>query len=644
MKERISFKLLIFIISFLPINVIASDWQHYGGDAGGKRYSSLQQITPENVDELAIVWQYRSGELGEGYKSGQKLTFEATPVLWNRSLYISTAFNKIMAIDAATGKERWRYDAQIPKDLSYAEVASRGVSLWHSNEPDEESCNHRVFVGTLSGELHALDAETGKACSAFGNNGKVDLTRDIRFTEAGEYTITSPPVIYGDLIIIGSAIGDNRGVELERGIVRAIDARSGLTVWAWDPIPTSQSDPEYHSWQKGSAERNGGANAWAPLSIDVENGLVFIPTSSPSPDFYGGERKGDNRYANSLVALNAENGQVSWHYQLVHHDVWDYDVASQPVLFNFNQGGQQIAAVVQSSKSGMLFVFNRLTGEPLIPIEERTVPQGGVAGEALSPTQPFSTLPSLVSNTKLEADDAWGMLYFDTRGCRKVIESWRSDGIYTPPTLGGSIMYPGNAGGSNWGGVSVDEKRQIVIANVMQLPFLVKLIEREQAKELYKNGEFEDFSWSRMDGTPYMMIRKPFLSMLDVPCVSPPWGKLVAMDLKTRKIAWDVPLGTIEDLAPAFVPNLELGVPGMGGPISTASGLVFIAAATDDYLRAFDTSSGKELWKGRLPAGGQATPMSYEIDGRQFVVIAAGGHGGMGTKQGDYVVAFALSD
>ncbi len=612
-------------------------WPHYGGDAGGTRYSSASNINRDNVDDLDIDWIFRTGELGEGYAKSGNLSFEATPVLWNQTLYFSTGFNKIFAISAATGVQRWMFDPEIDKDTRYAEVASRGVSIWHDTNADENAtCAHRVFMGTLDARLWAIDALTGKPCPGFGKNGSVDMTVGVRLKDANDYTITSPPALYKDSLIVGSAIGDNRAVELERGIVRALDARTGEVIWFWDPIPTSPDDPAYETWENNSADINGAANAWSILSIDEANDLVFIPTTAPSPDFYGGERKGDNRYANSLVALRASNGEMAWHYQIVHHDVWDYDLASQPTLFELNRNGESIPAVVQPTKHGMLFVFNRLTGEPLFPIEERPVPQDPVDGERLSPTQPFSSLPPLVDHSAVTPDDAWGLVPGDKGGCRDRIEQHRSDGIFTPPSLKGTIEYPGYAGGSNWGSAAFDSDRQYVIANTMQLPMIVTLIPRERA------DEFEDYSDQR--GTPYIMKRGAFLSRWGIPCTPPPWGKLTAIDLNTGEIAWDVPLGTIEDDAPAIIPNIKYGVPNIGGPIVTAGGLIFIGATTDDYLRAFDIDTGEELWKGRLPAGGQATPMTYTVDGKQSVVIAAGGHGNMGTNRGDYVVAFSLGD
>lgn len=638
-------RLGVVILAFAfagPVRAQADGWPHYARDEAGTRYSPLEQINASNVDRLEIAWQFRTGELGQDTREGGKLTFEATPILWRGKLYFSTGFGSAFAIDARAGAQIWKFDSRVPRDKHYAEVTSRGVAVWVDPKQEDRSvCRARVFLGNIVGQLFALDAETGERCTDFGDEGIVDLHRDARPREVGQYAITSPPAIAGNRLIVGSAIGDNSAVGVERGIVRALDARTGELLWTWDPIPVDPADPAYATWRNG-VEETGAANAWAPLSVDMENGLVFVDTGSASPDFYGGQRVGDGVYANSLVALSTETGEVVWYRQLVHHDVWDYDLPAQPLLIELRKDGRAHSAVVQATKMGMVFVFDRLSGEPLYPIEERPVSQGGVPGERLSPTQPFSTLPSLVSHTAVTEDDAYGLLYFDKRGCSKKLAAYRSEGIYTPPSIEGTLMNPGYAGGSNWGGLAWDPNSQIVVATVMELPMWIKLTPRELARERIEAGEFDWQGYTAMEGTPYVMNRGLVSSALGVPCTKPPWGKLVALDLARGEIAWERPIGTIQDLAPALVPNLELGTPLMGGAIVTGSGLVFVAAAADNYLRAFNLDSGAELWKGRLPAGGQATPMTYAIDGRQFVVIAAGGHGGLGTTRGDYVVAFSL--
>ena len=618
-------------------------WSWYGGDPGGNRYSSLTQITRDNVADLEVAWTYRTGELGAGFASAAKLTFETTPILVRGSLYLSTPTSIVVALDPATGKERWRYDPQIARATHYAETASRGVSSWVDPVADSGApCAHRILMGTLEARLIAIDGRTGRPCQDFGAHGSVDLAPGARPTERGEYLVTSPPAIYHDLAIVGSAVGDNRGVELERGIVRAFDVRTGAQRWSWDPIPTSDEEAKRRGWDAQAARLTGAANAWSIISVDLGRGLVFVPTGSASPDFFGGERPGDDRYANSLVALRADSGEVVWHRQLVHHDLWDYDVAAQPMLVDIERDGKSIPAVVQATKTGLLFVFDRETGEPVFEIVERPVPKSDVPGETASPTQPFPATPALVSQAAVTPQDAWGLTFWDRGKCRDLIGHYRSEGMFTPPGIAGTILSPSYAGGVNWGSLAFDSERQLVIAPVNNVPMVVTLVPRDRLKAMHDSSLYPDSEFARQAGTPYGMRREMLASPLGLPCTAPPWGTLAAIDLRRNVIRWQVMLGSTRDVTPWFVPARTIGMPNMGGPIVTAGGLAFIAAAADNYLRAFDVETGKEMWKGRLPAGGQATPMTYEVNGRQYVVIAAGGHGGLGTKRGDYVVAFAL--
>ncbi len=589
---------------------------------------------------MESAWVYHTGETGEGYASGHNLTFETTPIFWNDTLFFNSSFGKVYALDAASGTLRWQFDAEFSKEERFDETAARGVSIWHSQQ-DSGVCAHRILFGTLRGHLHAVDALNGKPCLDFGVAGIVDLTQGVGEVETGSYTLTSPPAIMGNTLFIGSAIGDNRKVESERGIVRAVDVVSGNVLWSWDPIPRAASHPARATWAGNSADISGGANAWAPLSVDEDLGLVYVPTSAPSPDFYGGHRAGDNLYSNSVVALDADTGSVVWHQQLVHHDVWDYDTPAQPVLVDLDLGPNQtsVPALIQVTKTGMMFVFDRRTGTALIPIEERPVPTNGVPGEVLSPTQPFSTLPPLVRQTAITPDDAFGVVWFDKQACAKRITNYRTGGIFTPPSEQGTLMNPGYAGGVNWGGVAVDGTNAIAVSFVNVLPTVVKLTPREKFD--LQNRSEPDMDAAPMTGTPYIMERIPFISALGLPCIQPPWGKLVAINLKTRSIAWERPLGTIADLAPAFVPNFDWGVPGMGGPLITASGMIFIGAAAEHQFRAIDLKTGETVWQASLPWAGMASPMTYRSGGRQYVVIAAGGHAQViGT--GDAVVAFAL--
>jgi quinoprotein glucose dehydrogenase len=611
----------------------ADQWQYYGADEGGTRSSSLTQIDRDNVRALEPAWTYRTGELGEGFAQAAKLTFEATPILLDRTLYLSTGTSIVIAVDAVTGQQHWRYDPRVSRTTHYAEATSRGVSLWvDQTAPPNAMCARRIVFGTLDARLIALDANTGRPCLTFGLRGAVNLTHGVHLTEDGQYLVTSPPAIYRDLVIIGSAIGDNRGVNVESGVVRAYDARTGIERWSWYPLGEENA---------GSA-RTGGGNAWSVFSVDPARGLVFIPTGSAAPDFFGGKRPGNNEHANSLVALNAETGEIVWHQQLVHHDLWDYDVAAQPLLADIERDGKLIPVVIAATKTGMVFVFDRETGEPVFEVDERAVPRSDVPGEVASATQPFPTTPSLVSQAAITPQDAWGLTFYDRGKCRDRIAALRSEGIFTPPSLKGSIISPSSLGGVNWGSLAFDSDRQLVLAAVNHLPMVVTLIPRDQFAAQRASDDFKDSEFGEQRGTPYGMRRELLASPWGLPCTAPPWGTLAAIDLRRNTIRWQIMLGSTRDSTPWFVPSRTLGMPNLGGPIVTASGLVFIAAATDRYLRAFDIETGRELWKGRLPAGGQATPMTYEIDGRQFVVIAAGGHGVLQTARGDYLVAFAL--
>jgi len=626
----------------------AAGWDHYGGGQHGMQYSSLSQISRDNVAELEEAWRFRTGELGQGHR--EPFAFQANPILVEGRLYVSTGSAIVIALDPATGEEIWRHDPEIDRSRPHAEIANRGVTSWIDAEAMPGSaCRQRIFVGTLDARLIALDGATGQRCKDFGENGQVWLNKDIRVKEETwvEYTVTSPPVVVDDVVVIGSAIGDNQAVESALGIVRGIDARSGEERWRWDPIPRNADDPAFATWKSEEAARNGSANAWAQLAADEDLGLVYVPTGSASPDFYGGEREGNNLYANSLVALNAASGEMAWYQQLIHHDLWDYDLASQPTLVDLEHEGETIPAVLQGTKTGYIFSFNRITGEPVFEIEERPVPQGGVAGEHLSPTQPFPVAPPPVSRQQaISPDDAWGMLYFDRRSCRKKIAGLRSEGLFTPPSLEGTVELPGYGGGINWGGLAFEPDAQTVVVFSMDVPMEVALFRREEWDAVRESGDYDNFEFARMSGTPYGLRRAMLGSPLDIPCIKPPWGLLTAIDMRNGTINWQRPVGSIQDVAPAIVPNLEVGMAGLGGPIITAGGVIFMAAAMDDYLRAFDLKDGTTLWEGRLPAGGQATPMTYFLrqTGKQYVVIAAGGHARIGTTAGDYLIAYALPD
>ena len=530
----------------------------------------------------------------------------------------------MIALNPETGAKLWEFDPNLELPYGSSEVTSRGVSAWHdSSAKAGQPCALRIFIGTLDARLIALDGATGKRCRDFGTDGEVDLATGIKLRDPGDYQVTSAPAIVKDIVITGSSIGDNRAVTLERGLVRAYDARSGQLRWSFDPIP----------WALKTNPRTGAGNAWSTISVDPERDLVFIPTGSASPDYYGGFRKGDNKWANSVVALRASTGDFVWGFQVVHHDIWDYDVAAQPTLFTWRDG---TPAVAVATKMGRIFVLNRLTGAPLLPVEERPVPKSDIPGEDAWPTQPASTI-SLVPE-KFSVEDAWGKNPDERQACAEKIKAARSGDIFTPPSLQGTLVFPGSVGGVNWGGAAFDPQRHLLFANTNRLPILVKLIPRDELDASRKSATTDDRlhgEFARQTGAPYAMFRTPLFSPTGVPCNAPPWGTVAAVDLFTGKKVWDVPLGS-------YMPGMNTGTITLGGPIVTAGGLVFTAATMDNYLRAFDSESGKELWKVELPAGGQATPMTYSVNGKQYLVICAGGHGKLGTKQGDYVLAFAL--
>jgi quinoprotein glucose dehydrogenase len=600
-------------------------WPNYGGDGGGTRYSPAAQIDRGNVAQLKVAWTARTGAFPHDAELDHKAAFESTPILIDGKLFLSTPYDQVIALNPETGTKLWEFDPKLELPYGASEVTSRGVSAWR--EPGAKAgqpCALRIFVGTLDARLIALDGETGKPCADFGNDGEVDLTNSVRLRDPGDYQVTSAPAIFKDLVITGSSMGDNRAVTVERGIVRAFDVRTGKLRWTWDPIAP---------WAYQTTPRTGAGNAWSTVSVDAERDLVFIPTGSASPDYYGGIRKGANKWANSVVALRASTGEFVWGFQVVHHDLWDYDVASQPALFTWKEGTPAIAI---TTKMGRVFVLNRLTGAPLLPVEERSVLKSDVPGEESWPTQPASTIS--VVPEKLTPDDAWGKGAQERQWCADKIKAARSGDIFTPPSLQGTLVYPSNVGGVNWGSTAYDAQRHLLFMNTNRLPIFVKLIPQAELADARKNATDADRlhgEFARQTGAPFAMFRTPLLAPSGLPCNAPPWGTVAAVDLFSGKKVWDVPLGS-------WIPGVNTGTTTLGGPMVTAGGLVFTAAAMDNYLRAFDSDSGKELWKYELPAGGQATPMTYSIHGKQYLVIAAGGHGKLGTKQGDYVLAFAL--
>lgn len=610
----------------------ASGWPTYGGQSTGTQYSSLEQINLNNIDRLEVVWTYHTGDVSAASSDSHATNYQVTPILANNKLYLCTPFNNIIALNPETGEEDWRFDFNKPlTETMYGYHNCRGVSYWQARTQQERDgiCGKRIFEGTDNGYLLAVDADTGKLCHGFGVSGKIDLNK-LDYKGDGRITSTSPPAIYQDVVIIGGTVIDNKWKDSLDGIVRGFDARTGEQLWSWNPIPESIS------------QQVGGANTWAPMSVDEERGWVFLPTGSPSYDTYGANRKEAVPFANAVVVLDALTGNRVWSYQTVHHDLWDYDLASMPTLAYIQHDGKNTPAVLQATKMGYVFVLDRLTGEPLFPVEQREVPQTDIPGEYSSPTQPVPLLPAPVSSQNLRAEDAWGAAFVDKKECQAKLAALRNEGLYTPPSIKGSILHPSFLGGTNWGGIAYDQDSGLAVLNSSSLVSSVTLMPRDQYDpEKHKKPGVAVYE---MRESPYIMLREVLFSSLGAPCNPPPWGSLTAIDMNTGETRWQVPFGRVEFAGP--IKSLaSWGAPNQGGPIITKAGLVFIGASLDSKFRAYNLYTGEQVWSSDVPAPATATPMTYtygEKESRQYIVVAAGGHGGFQTKISDAIVAFAL--
>jgi membrane-bound PQQ-dependent dehydrogenase (glucose/quinate/shikimate family) len=618
-----------------PAGAATDDWAYYGHDAGGTRYSPLGQINRQNVSRLKVAWVFHTGDISDGSGGRKRSGLETTPILVDGTLYLTTGFNRVFAVDAESGKQRWVYDPMIELAGDYGDgLINRGVATWlDATRAKGKPCRRRIFEATLDARLIALDGATGEPCMDFGNRGQISLREVARYVP-GQYHMTSPPAVIDDMVVVGSAIDDNSRVDMPSGVVRAFDARTGALRWKWEPLPPNE--PAGGKW------RTGAGNAWAPMAVDPERHLVFVPTGSASPDYYGGLRPGDDKWANSVVALRAKSGEMVWGFQLVHHDLWDYDTASAPLLTTLQHDGKSVPVVIQGNKTGFLYVLDRDTGVPVFPVEERAVPQSDVPGETTSSTQPFPLAPPALAPQKLSVDDAWGVTPEDREDCRERMKSLRDDGIFTPPSVGGTLTVPGNIGGMTWSGYAYDPEHSLLVVNTNNLPAKVRVIAADKYWDEVDNRP-EDGDYNRQAGAPYGLFRTfLFAKAHHLPCVPPPWGTLAAVDMVSGTIRWQVPLGSLAPDVPAVPP----GAVSLGGPIVTAGGLVFIAGtAIDPGFRAFDVETGKEVWKAQLPTSGAATPMTYQTHagGKQFLVIAAGGHPKVTEeKQTDEIVAFTL--
>jgi quinoprotein glucose dehydrogenase len=615
------------------------DWPVYGHDAGGMRFSPLTQITRENVAQLKVAWTFHTGDISDGSGGRKRSGFETTPILVDGTLYLTTGFNRVIALDPETGKQRWAYDPLVEQAADYGDgLINRGVATWLDPDRAEgKLCHRRIFEATLDARLIALDAATGAGCPDFGASGQLSLRNVARYLP-GQYHMTSAPTVIDDIVVVGSAINDNSRVDMPSGVVRAFDARTGALRWSWEPLPPNEPGSEKNG---GKAWRTGAGNAWSTIVADPERGLVFVPTGSASPDYYGGLRLGDNKWANSVVALRAKSGELAWGFQLVHHDLWDYDSASPPLLATIVHDGKKIPVVIQGNKTGFLYVLNRDTGVPVFPVEERAVPKSDISGEVASPTQPFPLAPPALVPQHYSADDAWGITLADREACLTVMQGLRNEGVFTPPSVQGTLTVPGNVGGMNWSGYAFDPQHGLLVVNVNNLPAKVRMISQFKIDKDSDNNTdtaHGEYGWQR--GAAFGMFRQFLFSPLGLPCVPPPWGTLVAVDMTTGTIRWQVPLGEMAPGKPVPPGSINLG-----GPILTAGGLVFIAGTWDPFIRAFDVETGKEIWKAQLPAGGHAMPMTYQMreNGKQYVVIAAGGHAKVEEEpQGDSLVAFTL--
>lgn len=622
-------------------------WPEYGG-GNGQRFVDLQGITPDNVGNLDVAWIYRTGDVaGERTDTIRSTTaFEVTPILADGRLVFCTPFNRVIALDPLTGGELWAFDPEVDLSGDYGnQLVCRGVAQWRdSDAASGQACASRIFTNTNDGYLIALDTATGAICEDFGEQGRIDLNRGVGEQKwLGEYQLTSAPTVIGNRVVVGGAISDNVRIDAPSGVVRAFDARSGTQSWAFDLAP-----PDF-DYSTGLVSDEGHAlgtpNVWGTMVADEARDIVYLPTGNPSPDYYRTGTPDMDYYGTAVVALRGSTGEVVWHFNAVINDFWDFDVGAEPTLLDLDLNGRRVPAIIVATKMGFLFVLDRETGAPLLPVTYQEVPREGPLTAQLSPVQPFPP-PAFRVSPEVTADDAWGLTPFDEGQCRDLLASVRTGPLYTPITEQWTVVAPSNIGGINWDGIAVDPRKGRIYARSSNVPFLVRLIRREDFKG--REGFDNDVEVARQTGMPYAMARQTMLSSLGLPCSVPPWGFVTAIDIAGSDQLWRVPHGTVRDISPVPIP-LPIGVPGMGAPIVTSSGLLFLAGAWENVIRAYDADTGEELWKGELPASPQATPMSYGVrlaDGseRQFVVIAAGGHARMGSDMGDHLVAFALPE
>lgn len=603
-----------------------NDWPVYGHDAGGMRFSPLDQINGTNVGRLQRAWTYHTGEHPStlGARGERQTAFESTPLVINGVLYFSTPANRIIALDPVSGRELWKFDPQAEATGALKYHAHRGVAYW----PGDRHTSARILFGTMDGRLIALNAKTGLKAPGFGDEGVVNLRHGVAddFPDV-TYAETSPPAIYEDLAITGAEVPESPGLG-PRGDVRAWDVRSGKLAWTFHTVPRP-GEPGHETWEGDGWKQRTGVNVWTMLTVDKQRGMVFLAIGSPAFDFYGGDRKGADLYGDCLVALNARTGKLIWYYQFVHHDIWDYDPPAAPALIDVQQNGRTIPAVVQVTKMGLVFVFDRRTGKPLFPIEERPTPKSDVPGEASWPTQPIPLKPPALSRSSMTAADLTDVTPESHAACAAMFANLENHGRYTPYGTNPTVVFPGTLGGATWSGLSFNPKLGYIYVNTNEVGAVGQMV---------KNAPGSPTAYRRT--SPKGAYARFWDDNL-WPCQKPPWGLLTAININSGDIAWRVPLGITEALEAKGIH--DTGAPNIGGSIATAGGLVFIAATNDSRFRAFDARTGREAWSTKLDAAGYATPATYlGRDGRQYVVIAAGGGGFFGTELGDSLIAFAL--
>ncbi|HET6631613.1 MAG TPA: membrane-bound PQQ-dependent dehydrogenase, glucose/quinate/shikimate family [Rhodanobacteraceae bacterium] len=669
----------------------AADWTAWGGTGLGQRWSALTQITPANASQLQRAWVFHTGD-EKGPGDPVETTSEDTPLKIGDTLYLCTTHDQVVALDPATGKQRWRFDPEVKSGHQNQHLTCRGLAYWDGTKamaggpalpatpgsaltayaasapapatsaalagaagsalpaspastamaamapmPADAPCATRIFVATIDARLFALDAATGTPCTGFADHGVIHLDRGMPNLKPGYYMQTSPPVATQRLLVVGGSINDNESVHNPSGVIRAYDIRSGRLVWNFDPGNPTQTAP----LPAGQHYTAGAPNQWAPASVDEKLGLVYVPLGNQSPDQVGIHRSPQvDKYSSSIVALDLDTGQPRWRFQAVHHDLWDRDMPAQPSLLDLTIHGTTVPALVAPTKQGEVYVLDRRTGKPLLPVHEVPAPASSIPGEHASRSQPMSALSFMPP--PLTGKDMWGATPFDQLACRIQFESMGYSGPWTPPATHRTLTYPGNFGVFNWGGVAVDPQRQIMIATPMRLAYTFRLVPRHKPHtNLVSKGSQEH--WNENYGGDYAIVIKPFLSPFGLPCQQPPWGAMAGVDLRTGKLAWRHRIGTTRDRMPDWLPvPFQTGMPGIGGVLVTPGGVAFYSGTTDNYMRAFDVATGEQLWQDRLPYGGQATPMTYSVNGRQYVLVTDGGHGSVGTDTGDAVIAWAL--